>query len=148
MPETTQSLHVTGTVGAGSDGTIFVLSRRLDGHDTFLTGQLQLAGDDKLMGVRILTFDDVTVLRPVDRSQALPAGHWTGTLHLPHGWRRRPVPEDLTAAAERENRDLGSLDPAELRYALTFLGEATTPGIRQARIEAIVQALPQPGRRS
>jgi len=100
-----------------------------------------------------VTLDDALgellgVLRPVDHTQALPAGHWTGTLHLPHGWRTRPVPEDLTAAAERKNRDIGSLDPAELRYALTFLGEATTPGIRQARIEAIVQALPQPGRRS
>ena len=148
MPEPPQSLHVTGTVTAGSDGTILVLSRRLDGHDTFLTGQLQLAGDDTLMGVRILTFDDVTVLRPVDHSQALPTGHWTGTLNLPHGWRTRPVPEDLMAAAERKNRDLGSLDPAELRYALTFLGEAAAPGIRQARIEAIVRALPQPDHRS
>lgn len=34
------------------------------------------------------------------------------------------------------------LDDAELRYALTFLEEATTSKIRRARIDAIVAALP------
>ena len=40
------------------------------------------------------------------------------------------------------NRALDALDNAELRYALTFLEEATTADIRQARISAIVAALP------
>ncbi len=37
---------------------------------------------------------------------------------------------------------LDALDDAELRYALTFLEEATTADIRQARVSAIVAALP------
>lgn len=40
-------------------------------------------------------------------------------------------------------RDLGALDQAELRYALTFLGEASTGTIRNDRINAIVAALPR-----
>jgi hypothetical protein len=39
MPETTQSLRVTGTVAAGSNGMLLMLAERLDGHDTFLTGR-------------------------------------------------------------------------------------------------------------
>jgi hypothetical protein len=142
MPETTQSLPVTGTVAADSNGTMLVLSERLDGHDTFLTGQLQL-GDTPPRAVRILTFDDITVLRLLDQSLAPLVESWAGVLHLPHGWRTRSIPDDLATAAETERRDLGALDEAELRYALTFLGEASTDAIRQARIDAIVNALPR-----
>lgn len=62
MPRTTASLPVTGTVAADSAGLMLVLSKRLDGHDTFLTGLLELDGDTSTP-VRILTLDDVTVLR-------------------------------------------------------------------------------------
>jgi hypothetical protein len=58
---------------------------------------------------------------------------------LPHGLRPRIVPPDLNAAADQERR---SLDATELRYVLTFLSEATTPDIRQARVKAVVSALP------
>lgn len=143
MPEATQGLSVSGTVAAGSEGTMLTLSQRLDGHDTFLSGKLQLAGTERLTAVRILTFDDVTVLRLLDHSAAPSTGSWTGTLHLPHGWRTRSIPQDLLAAAASANRDLSALDTAELRYALTFLGESTTSEIRQARIAAILQALPR-----
>jgi len=142
MPETTQSLPVAGTVAADSDGTLLVLSERIDGHDTFLTGQLKL-GDAPPRAVRILTLDDVTVLRLVDPSQTPIAEPWVGILHLPHGWRTRSIPDDLADAATAARRNLASLDEAELRYALTFLGEASSYSIRQARIDAIVDALPQ-----
>ncbi|HUZ51398.1 MAG TPA: hypothetical protein VMU94_02565 [Streptosporangiaceae bacterium] len=142
MPETTQSLPVTGTVAADSNGTRLVVSERLDGHDTFLTGQLQL-GDDPPMAVRILTFDDVTVLRLLDQPSTPLTKTWAGILHLPHGWRTRPIPDDLATAATTAHRDLGALDEAELRYALTFLGEASTDAIRQDRIEAIISAMPR-----
>jgi len=142
MPQTTAALPVSGTVAADSDGAMLVLSDRLDGHDTFLTGQLEL-GDRMVVVVRILTLDDVTVLRYVDESaKPLLAGAWAGVLHLPHGWRARAIPDDLAVAASRAGRDLGALDEAELRYALTFLDEATTDRIRDARITAIVGALP------
>jgi hypothetical protein len=123
---------------------MLTLSQRLDGHDTFLRGKLQIAGTERLLAVRILTFDDVTVLRLLEHPAVPPpTGRWTGTLHLPHGWRTRSIPQDLLAAAICANRDLGALDTAELRYALTFLGESSTRGIREGRIAAILQALPQ-----
>ncbi|HEV2378083.1 MAG TPA: hypothetical protein VGS19_38705 [Streptosporangiaceae bacterium] len=142
MPETAHSLRVAGTVALDSHGAILVLSERLDGHDTFLTGQLQL-GDTPPIAVRILTFDDVTVLRVLGHSLP-PTGPWSGILHLPHGWRTRSIPADLASAATAAKRDLLALDEAELRYALTFLGEASTHAIREMRIDAIVSALPLP----
>lgn len=142
MPQTSTSMPVSGTVAADSDGTMLVLSVRLDGHDTFLTGQLEL-DEHTTVGVRILTLDDLTVLRLTDESALPPLTvAWAGTLHLPHGWRPRTIPEDLTCAATEAHRDLGALDSAQLRYALTFLEEATTDDIRLGRIEAIVKALP------
>lgn len=144
MPESIQSLPVNGVVAADSDGTMLVLSDRLDGHDTFLTGQLQV-GDAPPVGVRILTFDDITVLRLLDLTSTPVTGPWKGILHLPHGWRTRSIPGDLSTAARTAHRDLGALDEAELRYALTFLGEASTMPIRKARIDVIVNALPRPG---
>ncbi|MGC4828856.1 hypothetical protein [Micromonospora arida] len=141
MPETTQRLPITGTVAADSNGTFLVLSERLDGHDTFLTGQLQLH-DAQPVHVQILSFDDVTVLRLLDPSHVPPAGPWAGILQLPHGWRTRSIPDDLVNAVRVARRDLAVLDEAERRYALTFLAEASTPTIRQARIETIVNALP------
>lgn len=143
MPETAQTLSVSGVIATDSNGTMLVLSERLDGHDTFLTGQLQF-GNRPPTAVRILTFDDVTVLRLLDQSRPPLAESWTGILHLPHGWRTRSIPEDLSAAATTAHRDLGTLDEAELRYALTFLGEASTDAIRRARIDAIVNALQGP----
>jgi hypothetical protein len=147
MPDSLQSLPVTGTVTADSEGTMLVLSERLGGHDTFLTGQLQLDGAPPVT-VRILTFDDVTVLRLTGHSLKPFAQTWAGVLHLPHGWRTRSVPQDLATAASADHRDLGTLDDAELRYALTFLEEAQTTAIRQARIDAILVALPQSDRAS
>ena len=118
---------------------MLVLSERLDGYDTFLTGRLEVRG--RTYPVRILTLDDVTVLRLGDGSR-VAAGEWAGTLHLPHGARRPAPPPDLFALALERRRDLTALDEAELRYALTFLGEATTPAIRGARASVIVDALP------
>src|SRR5690606_29538426 len=118
-----------------------VLAERLGGHDTFLSGSLDMDGTS--IPVRIMTLDDVTVLHPTD-SGAVPTlrARWSGTLHLPHGLRPQTAPRDLESAAEAEGRILAALDDAELRYALTFLSEATTPEIRGARIAAIVSALP------
>lgn len=142
MPETIQRLPITGSVADDANGTMLVLSERLEGHDTFLTGLLQV-GDAQPVQVQILTFDDVTVLRLLDPSQTPPTGPWAGILHLPHGWRAQSIPDDLVTAVRAARRDLAVLDEAERRYALTFLGEASTPAIRQARIDAIVTALPE-----
>ncbi|GGJ90442.1 hypothetical protein GCM10010123_20380 [Pilimelia anulata] len=141
MPQTTAALDVAGTVTADAAGRMLVLDRRLDGHDTFLTGQLELDTGIRLP-VRVLTLDDITILRP-RTAAGLPAGKVTGRLHLPHGWRRQPVPEDLAAAASRDGRDVEALSEPERRYALTYLNEATTDAIRTARIAAIVAALPE-----
>ncbi|GGT27951.1 hypothetical protein GCM10010271_34900 [Streptomyces kurssanovii] len=145
MPGTTMTVPVEGTISHSSDGPLLVLSQRLDGHDTFLTGSLDIGGS--ALPVRILTLDDVTVLRPVGSLPALVEGtRWQGTLHLPHGMRPRSVPPDLSEAAAQEGRSLDTLDEAELRYVITFLSEATTTTIRQSRIRAIVSALPTTAR--
>jgi FMN phosphatase YigB (HAD superfamily) len=119
---------------------MLVLSERLDGYDTFLTGTLELQGER--FNVRIFTLDDVTVLR-LDRKPAWQVlREWTGTLHLPHGARPLTPPTDLTELARNRQRDLTALDEAELRYALTFLGESTSDEIRLQRTMLIVDALP------
>lgn len=148
MPHTTASLAVTGTIPVHSDGSMVILSQRLDGYDTFLTGLLEL-DDGVLRPVHIVTMDDVTLLRSTSGA-SLPrlAETWSGNLHLPHGQRPHTVPQDLAEAAQANGRDLNSLDSAELRYALTFLGEATTAAIRRGRVDAIVSALPVTGAES
>ncbi|MGI5515715.1 hypothetical protein [Streptomyces sp. CA-106131] len=141
MPSASLNVPVEGTVTHSPEGPLLRLSRRLDGHDTFLTGSVDI--EDSSVPVRILTLDDITVLRPTNGFPASADGeHWHGRLHVPHGLRPRSVPPDLNAAADQEGRSLGALDDAELRYVLTFLSEATAPDIRQARIEAVVSALP------
>jgi hypothetical protein len=142
MRETALSLPVAGTVAEESGGALLVLAERIDGHDTFLTGQLQL-GDAPPRAVRILPLDDVTVLHLLDQPPTPIVEPWVGILHLPHGWRTRSIPDDLAAAATTARRNIAALDEAELRYALTFLGEASSDAIRRARIDAIVNALPQ-----
>jgi len=119
---------------------MLVLTERLDGYDTFLSGTLEVRGEE--FAVRILTLDDVTVLRLGGGRPWPPTTEWTGTLHLSHGARTLSPPDDLTALARDRHRDLTTLDEAELRYALTFLGEATTASIRAERAAVIVDALP------
>jgi HAD superfamily hydrolase (TIGR01509 family) len=145
MPAITASIPVTGTIASTPSGRQFVLSHKLTGIDTFLSGVLEIAG--QRVRVRILTLDDVTVLRPDEPvatggSVATEDGPWTGELHVSHGQRPGTVPDDLQEAARRARRDITSLDEADRRYALTFLGEATTAEIRAARIDVIVDALP------
>lgn len=141
MPTAALNVPVEGTVTQSPEGPLLLLSQRLHGHDTFLTGSLDIA--ETSVPVRILTLDDVTVLRPTASFLAPADGeHWHGKLHLPHGLRPRSIPPDLSTAADQEGRSLDKLDEAELRYVLTFLSEATTPSIRQARIGAVVSALP------
>jgi len=119
---------------------LLVLDERLNGHDTFLSGSLELGIGDRLP-VKILTFDHVTVLHPASTA-SLPEGAWSGRLHLRHGLRARSIPDDLATAAIRRGRRIGALDEAEARYAVTFLGEAASAPIRAARIDVIVNALP------
>jgi hypothetical protein len=133
------TINVTGTIRNDDGSPLLVLDERLDGHDTFLPGSLELGGG--LLPVKILTFDDVTVLHPASAA-SLPAGKWAGRLHLRHGLRARSVPDDLAAAATRRKRRIDVLDEAETRYAVTFLSEATNAAIRAARIDVIVNALP------
>ncbi|WP_405842625.1 hypothetical protein OG528_30040 [Streptomyces platensis] len=141
MTISAMNIPVTGMLSQGPNGPLLVLSRRLDGHDTFLKGSLEVG--EAQIPVRILTLDDVTVLRLTNHANFPALGtSWQGTLHLPHGLRPRTVPPDLRQTAERENRSLDVLDEAELRYALTFLSESTTAAVRQARVEAIVSAMP------
>ncbi|WP_331732354.1 hypothetical protein OG592_41600 (plasmid) [Streptomyces avidinii] len=135
-----RSLPVRGRTVPATTGPLLVLEDRLEGHDTFLTGTLTLSGRD--IPVRITTLDDSTTLQPTQPlSEDLP-DQWSATLHLRHGQRPRDIPDDLRAAAHAASRNLDALDDAELRYALTFLGEATTDAIRTDRLIAIITGLP------
>jgi FMN phosphatase YigB (HAD superfamily) len=136
------ALPVSGTLRHDNDGILLVLDQHIDGHDTFLSGRLALDNEPiPPFPVRILSFDDVTVLRLTQPVPVPIPDSWSGTLHLPHGTRLRGIPDDLAAAAASAGRTVTALDPAERRYALTYLGEATTTQIRAARIAVIVSAL-------
>ncbi|UQU64774.1 HAD family hydrolase [Couchioplanes caeruleus] len=140
MPATAHSLPITGSISDGDGTPQVVLTERLVGYDTFLTGVLD-SGQQRVP-VRIITLDDVTVLRPVEATALVGATDtYSGVLHLSHGSRRRTIPEDLALEVARRHRTLDLLDEAELRYALTFLEEATTETIRQARIAVIADAV-------
>jgi hypothetical protein len=134
------TLDVTGTIRKDDGPALLVLDERLDGHDTFLSGSLELGNGERL-SVTILTFDDVTVLHPAS-TVSVPPGAWAGRLHLRHGLRPRSIPDDLAAAATHRGRRIDVLDEAEVRYAVTFVGEAASAPIRAARIDVIVNALP------
>ncbi|MCY0945659.1 hypothetical protein [Streptomyces antarcticus] len=135
-----RALPVHGRTVPAATGPLLVMEDRLEGHDTFLTGSLHLNGHD--IPVRITTLDDITTLQPTQPLPGTLPERWSATLHLRHGQRPREIPDDLRAAAHTAGRDLDALDDAELRYALTFLGEATTPAIRTDRLTAIVTGLP------
>ena len=136
------SLAVNGSIKHTENGSLFLLSKRVEGHDTFLTGSLEVDGEEERVLVRILSFDDVTVLHPTTQYPIESRKRWSGTLHLPHGLHPRLIPRDLQEVAEAADRRLDALDTAEIRYALRFLEEATTDQIRVSRIDAIVRALP------
>jgi len=135
------SLKVAGIIQARDGGILLVLDRRLEGRDTFLAGHLDL-DDGRSLAVRIITLDEMTVLRPAGPASLRP-GRWSGSLRLRHGLRPVAIPADLADSAARNGRAISGLDDAETRYAVTFLGEAATPGIRAARVAAIVTALPE-----
>lgn len=142
----TPSLPVNGQKVLTPTGLLLVLDGRLEGHNSFLTGTLAVNGLE--IPVRITTLDDITALQPTQNLASVPerlSERWAGTLHLRHSQRPRTIPDDLNAAAGGAARNLNALDDAELRYALTFLGEATTAPIRAARLNAIVHALPTCG---
>jgi len=40
-------------------------------------------------------------VRLLEPSQTPPNGPWAGVPHLPHGWRARSIPEDLTRKQEK-----------------------------------------------
>jgi hypothetical protein len=135
------ALKVSGTIQDRDGVILLVLDSRLEGYDTFLAGHLDLE-DGPSLPVRIITLDEMTVLRPAGPAVLRP-GRWSGSLRLRHGHRPVAIPADLADSAAHQGRAIGALDEAATRYAVTFLGEAATPGIRAARVAAIVNALPE-----
>lgn len=133
------AIDVHGWIRVERGASLFVLAERLSDHDTFLTGALDIEG--ARLPVRILTLDDVTVLRPTTAPPRLPGSTWSGVLHLPHGLRAARIPNDLEDALKEAEIDTADLDPRELRHLLTYLGESTTPAVRRERIATIVGAL-------
>ncbi|MFE9610963.1 hypothetical protein [Streptomyces sp. NPDC006012] len=147
-PARTGDLQVHGTQQERRGRThLFVLDERLTGHATFLTATLVL-GDATApcpLQVRILTFDDVTVLSPLP-GQELPTARdgqaFTSMLMLPHGWRPPVIPEDFARAAAAAGIDTDAWSEPEARHLLTFLGKARESSpVRVQRIKAIITAL-------
>ncbi|MFF4767381.1 hypothetical protein ACFY1V_12785 [Streptomyces sp. NPDC001255] len=124
---------------------LLVLEERLRGYNTFLSGTLRLTQPVNVaeLPVRILTFDDVTVLSPLSTvmPQAAVGTAWSGSLLMPHGSRPPAIPGDLARAAAEAGVDTGNWSPAEARQLLTFLGEAGPGPVRTERIGLIITAL-------
>ncbi|MEU9848153.1 hypothetical protein [Streptomyces sp. NPDC047985] len=141
----TGELAVHGRLERREGKVLLVVDERLSGHDTFLSAALRLDQPVHLseLPVRILTFDDVTVLLPL--VPALPRGQageeWSGTLLIPHGSRPPTIPDDLAQAAAEAGVDTSGWPPAEARQLLTFLGEAGSGPVRTQRIGMIIAAL-------
>ncbi|WP_312866213.1 hypothetical protein [Streptomyces boluensis] len=121
------------------------MDERLSGHDTFLSTTLCLDQPVYLpeLPVRILTFDDVTVLASLVSvlPQAQAGEEWSGTLLIPHGVRPPTIPDDLAQAAAEAGVDTSGWSAAEARQLLTFLGEADPGPVRAERIGMIIEAL-------
>ncbi|MFJ5721033.1 hypothetical protein [Streptomyces sp. NPDC093149] len=145
MPLHTGELAVHGRLEQREEKVLLVVGERLSGYDTFLSPTLRLDQPVHLseLPVRILTFDDVTVLSPL--VPALPQGQageeWSGTLLIPHGSRPPTIPDDLAQAAAEAGVEASGWSPAEARQLLTFLGEAGPGLVRTERIGLIVAAL-------
>ncbi|MDX3370989.1 hypothetical protein PV387_34155 [Streptomyces sp. ME02-6987-2C] len=145
MPRHTGELAVHGHLRQREGKTLLVVNGRLSGRDTFLSTTLRLEQPVRVrkVAVRILTFDDVTVLSPLDPvlPQERAGEEWSGTLLIPHGARPPVIPEDLAQAAAGAGVDTGGWSPAEARHLLTFLSEAGSASVRAERIGMIVKAL-------
>lgn len=145
MPMHTGELAVHGRLEQRGGRVLLVVDERLRGHDTFLSATLRLDQPVRLpeLPVRIMTFDDVTVLSPL--GAVLPSAQvgeeWSGTLLLPHGARPPAIPDDLAQAAAEAGVDTTGWSPAEARQLLTFLGEASSGPVRTERIGMIIAAL-------
>ncbi|MEU8954880.1 hypothetical protein AB0C93_11295 [Streptomyces sp. NPDC048518] len=148
MPRHTRELAVHGRLERRDGTELFVVDGRLSGHDTFLSSTLRLDQPVHLpeLPVRILTFDDITVLSPLTptlpKSQA--GEEWSGTLLIPHGARPPTIPDDLAQAAAEAGVDTSSWSPAEARHLLAFLSEAGSEPVRTERICVIISALARP----
>ncbi len=145
MPRHTGELVVRGRLERREGAVLLVVDERLSGHDTFLSTTLRLDQPVRLpdLPVRILTFDDVTVLAPLVSvlPQSQDGEEWEGTLLIPHGARPPTIPDDLAQAAAEAGVDTSSWSPAEARHLLTFLSEAGSGPVRTERIGLIIAAL-------
>jgi hypothetical protein len=145
MPRHTDELAVHGRLERREGTELFVVDERLSGYDTFLSTTLRLDRPVHLpeLPVRILTFDDVTVLAPLLSvlPQAQAGEGWSGTLLIPHGARPPTIPDDLAQAAAEAGVDTSGWSPDEARQLLTFLGEAGCGPVRTERLGMIIAAL-------
>jgi len=113
------------------------LDQRINDYDTFLRAELTI--EDLTIPVRIHTLDDLTVLVPSEADASVfRGGRFVGSLLVATGRREFKVPGDLAVAATARGLDIDLLDQSELRYALTFLGQASNLEIRNQRIDAIL----------
>lgn len=134
--------------GSGSSAEVsglhLVCSRRLVGYDTFLSGVVALHGGQEVqeVRVRILTFDDLTVLLPREEVPGWTDGQeWSGTLRLPPATGKAVIPDDVAEAIHVAGLDADAYDPAELTHLLTWLTEAVDPHLRKQRLIVIVRSL-------
>lgn len=129
---------------AGVNGLHLVCSRRLVGYDTFLSGVVALHGGQEVqeVRVRILTFDDLTVLLPRDEVPGWADGQaWSGTLRLPQAARKAVIPNDVAEALAAAGLDADAYDAAEFTHLLTWLAEAADSHLRQQRLIVVIRSL-------
>jgi len=116
---------------------------RLEGVDTYLSGTLDVAGSNQSIPVQVLTFGQVTLLRPIEPlSLGLEARTWhRAKLVLADLSGRHRIPADLETALRTAGYAPDQMPESERRYVVNFVAEAHDPGIRCARIELALAAL-------
>ncbi|WP_418153425.1 hypothetical protein [Actinoalloteichus caeruleus] len=136
---------LSGTARWPDGHLLLVCDQRVLGVDTFLRSWLTLDTDRRPQAVRVHTFDEHTVLEPLDGVGAAPAAgtEWRGQLELRHGLRPPVVPPDLVQALAAASISTDRISVSHLAHLLHWLHEARDQHIRQQRIDQIVASTRQ-----
>lgn len=141
-----EAVPVKATLVEGAGGRYLQLVERLSSRNSYLSAQLRVSGGTVM--VRVWTMDNLTLLDVLDRIDVVTGSlddtgsTLTGDLLLRDARELRLIPPELIEHALASGRDVRSLTTADLRYAVTYIDEASDPRIRAERIDVVVRSLP------
>lgn len=140
----TDPIPLTGTIRYPDGHPLLMCDQRVFG-DTFLTGWLTLEPTQQQQSVRVHTFDEHTLLEPLDHAPNTPVAgtSWQGQLQLRPGVRPPVAPPDLLHALSAASLSTDRISTSHLAHLLHWLHEARDQHVRQLRIDQIVTAASQ-----